>query len=265
MKNIKNDLLVMFWEQSTDYANKNTPADKNEEDDNSELWLQLSEAYQQASKDVIDYVIDNYELHAIVPSEYCKCEIPDRETGYSYCMKCHKSISDARMRLLVGKDEISKEPAKEPDQEEIKRRLMRNDFEWNDICARATLYPGKSIEEVKHIQLEKRIEDTYKFVNDLLLNTKPMNTPETRKYVVELIQKRIDHQVIVRCNEENNSPDIIDQNLLIAELLWNLPYDIKEPQMLKSILVFGDKVAVENYAFQNFLDNETFKFISKGI
>jgi hypothetical protein len=155
-------------------------------------------------------------------------------------------------------------PVKKETEEETRLKL-RDSFEYHDMCARATLHPGKSIDDVKQIHLNRRIEDTYKFVNEILLNTTPMNTPETRRYVVDLIQKRIEYNVIVRCNEENNPPDVIDQNLLIAELLWNVPYDSKGPQMLKSVLVFGNKIDVENYNFQNFLDNETFKFIQKGI
>jgi hypothetical protein len=71
--------------------------------------------------------------------------------------------------------------------------------------------------------------------------------------------------VIVRCNEENNPPDVIDQNLLIAELMWNVPYDNKGPAIQKSTLIFGDKAAVEKYQFSWMIDNETFKFIEKGI
>ena len=267
-----NELLQMFFEPAIDYANSieaitfETDAEIQAQ---QERWDKIHKAYGRGVKDVIEYMLANYK---ILPKEftekdsmYCQCPEPDRDTGYIYCQRCYKNVSDARMRFLTGKDEMFLMPAKEEDLEELQRKRLRDSYEYNDMCARATLHPGKSIDEVKHIQLEKRIEDTYKFVNELLLNTKPMNTPETRKYVVELIQKRIDHQVIVRCNEENNSPEIIDSNLLIAELLWNVPYDSKGPQILKSVLVFGDKVAVENYNFQNFLDNETFKFIQKGI
>jgi hypothetical protein len=85
-------------------------------------------------------------------------------------------------------------PVKEETEDEIRIRL-RSDFEYHDMCARATLHPGKTLEEVKFIHMEKRIEDAYKFINEILQNTTPMNTPETRKYVVELIQKRIEYMV----------------------------------------------------------------------
>jgi hypothetical protein len=147
----------------------------------------------------------------------------------------------------------------------LKRKRLRDSYEYHDMCARATIHPGKTIDEVKQIQLEKRIDDTYKFVNELLLNTTPMNTQETRKYVVELIQKRIDHEVIVKCDEENNSPEVIDMDLLVAELFWNVPYDAKTPQIQHSILVFGKQEQIDKYQKQYLLDNELFKFIEKGI
>jgi hypothetical protein len=155
-------------------------------------------------------------------------------------------------------------PIKEETEEE-KRIRLRDSYEYHSTCARATIFPGKSIEEVSAILLDKRIEETYKFVNDLLLNTTPMNTKETRHYVVELIQKRIDFQVIVKCDEENNPPEVIDENILIAQLFWNTPYDAKGPQIHRSTLVFGEESQIDKYQKQYLLDNELYKFIEKGI
>lgn len=40
-------------------------------------------------------------------NEYCQCEIPERESGFSYCYKCHKHVSDARMKILIEDEERS--------------------------------------------------------------------------------------------------------------------------------------------------------------
>jgi hypothetical protein len=265
---IKDDIKSMFWEPAIDYANAVEPITFETDEElpaQQERWNKVHKAYGKGVEDVLEFISDNYDVRLKIPCKYCKCKDPDRESGQIYCKKCHKDISNGRMKFLANPGEKFEIPAKEEDPEEVQRKRLRNDFEYHDKCARATLHPSKTLEEVNFIHMEKRIEDAYKFINEILQNTTPMNTPETRKYVVELIQKRIEYQVIVRCNEENNPPDVIDQNLLIAELMWNVPYDNKGPAIQKSTLIFGDKAAVEKYQFSWMIDNETFKFIEKGI
>jgi hypothetical protein len=271
---IKEDIQSMFWEPAIDYANAVEPITFETDAElpaQQEKWDKVHKAYSKGVTDVLEYIFNNYNVFGDADQkkelnkEYCQCDSPDRDSGYTYCQRCNKNVSDARMRFLVGKDEMFKMPASEPDPDEVMRLKLRDDYEYHDMCARATIHPGKTIDDVKVIHMQKRIEDAYKFINDLLLNTNPMNTPETRKYVVELIQKRINHEVIVRCNEENNPPDIIDENLLIAELFWNVPYDIAAPQISRTVLVFGSEEQIGKYQKQYLLDNEMFKFIQKGL
>ncbi|MCK9446506.1 hypothetical protein M0Q50_06505 [bacterium] len=35
-------------------------------------------------------------------NEYCQCEIPDRESGFTYCNYCHKHVSDKRIESLIN-------------------------------------------------------------------------------------------------------------------------------------------------------------------
>jgi len=44
---------------------------------------------------------NNLKRHIEYDNEHCQCEIPERESGFSYCYKCHKHVSDARMKILV--------------------------------------------------------------------------------------------------------------------------------------------------------------------
>lgn len=196
---------------------------------------------------------------------YCQCEIPDRKIGSNYCYKCLKQISDARMRFLVNKDEMFNILVKEPDQEEIIRRRLRNDFEYNTMCARATLYPGKSIEEVKELFLHQRINEAYEYVNDILCNETEINDKKTRKWVVQVLKDRIENNVILKCDEENNSPEIVDNNLLVVDLFWNIPYNAPTCQTQKVRLVFGKEEQVLKYQKQFYMDYEMIKFIQKGI
>jgi hypothetical protein len=197
-------------------------------------------------------------------NEFCQCEKPDREMGYTYCMRCHKHVSDARMRFLVNKNEVFYIPAKEEDPEEIKRRQQRNDYEYNNLCARATLYPGKSIEEVKLLQKEQKFEEVYKEINEKLLYNMDMNDVKTREWVKDTLRKNFLEAVLIKCDDENNPPEIIDLCLLVAQVIWNSDYS-NTWQHKNVSMIFGDPKQVEKYQRQHYLDNETFKFIEKGI
>ncbi len=36
-----------------------------------------------------------------IKEDFCKCDSPDREAGYTYCHKCHKHVSDERFNQLT--------------------------------------------------------------------------------------------------------------------------------------------------------------------
>lgn len=36
-----------------------------------------------------------------IKDDFCKCDSPDREAGYTYCHKCHKHVSDERFEQLT--------------------------------------------------------------------------------------------------------------------------------------------------------------------
>lgn len=36
-----------------------------------------------------------------IKNDFCKCDSPDREAGYTYCHKCHKHVSDERFEQLT--------------------------------------------------------------------------------------------------------------------------------------------------------------------
>jgi hypothetical protein len=256
--NIKEDLYLMFRETSRDYATSIVPriAVKDDEvETENEHWTEILDAYQEGVKNVIEFMFNNYDVYSkesfddlrkrVDAIVYCQCPEPDRESGYTYCNRCHKHVN-----------------FNIPDQEELERKNLR-EREYNNLCARATLYPGKTIDEVIKILQHQRIEIAYKSVNDILCNTKPINNRETRQWVIKMLQRKLD-AVVVRCDEELNSPEVIDQNLLIAEAIWNSDYS-NEYQIKKVLLVFGEIQQVEKYQRQHYFDNETYKFIQKGI
>ena len=240
---IKEDVRQMFWEPAIDYANAVEPVTFETDEEmavKQKKWYKVHNAYNKGVDDVLEYISNNYNIYGSADQtkelnkEFCQCPEPDRDSGYVYCQRCNKNVSPARMRFLTGKDEMFNLPSEEPDPEELKRKRLRDSCEYHSMCARATLFPGKSIDEVKRIQQNRRIEEAYNFVNDILCNTKLINTIETRQWVIKMLQGRLD-AVVVRCNEELNTSEVIDQNLLIAEAMWNSDYS-NEYQIKKVLL-----------------------------
>jgi hypothetical protein len=300
--NIRKDLDEMFKITSIDHANTNTPDFGNTAKDAelyNEIWAKIQDAYQQGAKDVMDHIFDTYEvlnkedidptlenfsektklayrklreteddlkktIDAIV---YCQCPEPDRDPGYTYCQRCHKHVSDARMRFLINKDEKLEIPAKEEDPDELERKRLwkqHYDNDFNNLCARATLYPGKSIEEVKLIQMREKIERVYKEMNAQFCQENSFNDELTKGWVRKTLREAFGTQVIIKCDDENNPPEVVGQCLLIARVTWNSDYGL-EWQYKYVDMVFGNPEQVEKYQNQQMLDNETFKFIQKGI
>lgn len=67
----------------------------------------------------------------------------------------------------------------------------------------------------------KKIEKAFTKLNEELLRETPFNTPEFRKKFTERLYKEIGGNIIVRCDEYNNSAQIIDLNGLVAHV-WCL-------------------------------------------
>lgn len=149
-----------------------------------------------------------------------------------------------------------------PDPDEVWKKL-RNDYEYNSLCARATLYPGKTIDEVNDIHFKQRIKEAYNFVNDVLVYGTLMNTKETRDWVINRLKERIENGVTVKCDEENNSPEVVDQNILIAKVMSKPKNGL--PGYIYFDMIFGDAEQVAKYQDKYYLDNRMFNFIEKGL
>ena len=117
----------------------------------------------------------------------------------------------------------------------------------------------------------RKVKEAYKFINDLLCDNMLMNNEDTRLLVRVKLQAKLEiestgnvsiFQVKVKCNEENNPPDVIDNNLLTARVIRKknniIGYKFID-------LVFGNEQQVRDYNIQHYFDNENFKFIEKGL
>lgn len=166
-------------------------------------------------------------------------------------------------KLIRSKVEESRnEFEKEIDENEQQSVLLFDDIDFNNLCARATLYPGKSIEEVQDMQYVQRLEESYKFINAVLLGTKPMNTQETRQWVTKTLEGRLKkYGVVAQCSETNNLPEIIDQNLLIAKVMRN--NNMGGTKFID--LIFGEDEAVKKFTLEKYADQQMSNFIQKGI
>jgi hypothetical protein len=146
-------------------------------------------------------------------------------------------------------------------------RTMKQRDSWykkNNICAKATLYPGKSIAEVEDIQFMDRMEESYKFINSVLLGTEPMNVKQTRQWVQKVLEGRLKkYSVVVKCNEENNPVDVIKNCLLVARIMR--PNPDRSSGYRFTDLIFGDEQKVRDYQIQHYFDSNLYSFIEKGI
>jgi hypothetical protein len=163
-------------------------------------------------------------------------------------------------RFLAVKTKKSVE--KPPDPDDVQRKL-RNDYEYNNLCARATLYPGKTIDEVDDIHFKQRIKEAYYFVNDVLVYGTLMNTKETRDWVICRLKERIENGVSVKCDEENNPSEVVDQKILIAKVMSKPKNGL--PGYIYIDMIFGDTEQVAKYQDKYYLDNRMFNFIEKGL
>lgn len=117
---------------------------------------------------------------------------------------------------------------------------QKNAIDYNNIRARATLYPGKTIEEVNELQYRERLQDSYDFVNSVLKGTKPTNNKEIREWVTKTLEGRLrKYGVVVICSANNNPAEVVDKNLLVARVVRsNDEY---------ADLTFGDETIAREY------------------
>jgi len=156
------------------------------------------------------------------------------------------------------------------DQDKDDQEKIIDELKSKYLSDKKTQCLGKRIGEVQDEQFMERIEDSYAFMNNILLGTilppssVPMNTKDTREWVQKTLEGRLKKfGVVVKCDEENNPPDVIDQNLLIARLM-RTKYD-KSPGYTFMDLIFGKEENVRKYHAQNYFENAIFSYIGKGM
>jgi hypothetical protein len=179
-----------------------------------------------------------------------------------YLMDCLRAFDKVMKRrdLWYGKKLVREFVDKDKDEQQ---KIM-DDIDYNNMCARATLYPGKSIEEVKDIQFMNRVEESYKFINSVLLGTMPMNNRQTREWVQKTLEGRLSkYNVVAKCNNENNTAEVIDNCLLIARIMRPNPDHSQGFRFTD--LIFGDELRVKEYHMQHYFDNAIYAYIGKGI
>ena len=220
---IKSDLQQMFWEPAIDYASNIVPITFETDEEVIEVQKEWERVHKAYTKGVNDAIDFIFA---------------------NYDVK------------KLGEPQSIETP-------EDKELRIQSEIDYNNFCARATLYPDKSIEEVKHMQKMQRIKEAYDFINGVFMNGIMFNDVETRRWVIEKLQGRL-KDCIAKCDEENNPPEIIDKNLLIAKVMWNSDYS-KTWDVSYVDMIFGAPEQVTEYQKNLYLDNETFKFIEKGL
>ena len=64
----------------------------------AEIAIDYATSQTEALKKEIEELKAQIEKHN---SQYCKCDVPDRDGGYTYCHACKKNVSDERMDEIL--------------------------------------------------------------------------------------------------------------------------------------------------------------------
>ena len=91
--------------------------------------------------------------------------------------------------------------------------------------------------------MNSQITNIYKTLNAKLLGDTPSNDARLRSYVKKYLEKELPG-VTVKCDEENNSPDVVDSNCLVARVYWDKK-DIDET--VYRTLIFGQESQIEKF------------------
>lgn len=65
-----------------------------------------------------------------------------------------------------------------------------------------------------------RINKVYEKLNSRFADGSYMNTPITRKAIKLTLEKELGHDIQVKCDSENNPPNVIDNQILICRVSW---------------------------------------------
>ena len=74
-------------------------------------WGYLSKNCGLSEQEAVDFQdkLGEYMVTAVIEKltrdNFCKCDNPDREAGYTYCHTCHRHVSDERMDSLIDEAE----------------------------------------------------------------------------------------------------------------------------------------------------------------
>lgn len=86
----------------------------------------------------------------------------------------------------------------------------------------------------------QKIQEVYGSIMTEFLRNPTMNTPELRSGILERLCRELPGAG-VKCDEENNPPEIIDQNVLVARISW-----IQDGGLMHTNLYFGDYESIRN-------------------
>jgi len=86
-----------------------------------------------------------------------------------------------------------------------------------------------------------KVKRTYEIMLDDIINHPfYFNDKDFRLAIVERLKSEVKSEIIVICNEENNPSSIIDQNALVAKVLWK-----EDGYDFYTNLIFGSPETIE--------------------
>ena len=95
------------------------------------------------------------------------------------------------------------------------------------------------------MNVNRKITDTYRELNRILLEDKFVNDIETRDYVRSVFHLRLGKKFTVKCDQENNPSDIIKLKLMAVRIMWD--DENKNNQYFYINIILGDPEVAKVY------------------
>ena len=88
--------------------------------------------------------------------------------------------------------------------------------------------------------MKEKIQEVREKLNNEICAAMPINNKSTREFIKTRLEEELgDSVLVIKCDEENNSPEIVDMNCAIARVSW-----LDSCQAKYSNLIFGQDVQV---------------------
>ena len=114
---------------------------------------------------------------------------------------------------------------------------MAKDWKNSRMEGEIKVHEKEMMEKARLKKVESKVNTAHAEINELLEGKLPNN--DNRELVKTLLLEKLDFECKVKCDQENNPPNIVDQECIIARIM----YDFTSGGEFKYInVVFGNSL-----------------------